>query len=144
MTSEPQGEGEEKAPENPFALPFEVRDYELDVQGIVNTANSQHYLEPARHGFLKSRGVDFVALHDEGLDAVVYRVEIDYKEPLRSGDRFSVSVRAFREGRLKLIFEQEIRKETTGALAARALVTAAVVSRGRPIPLPQEIVARLC
>lgn len=144
MTSDPQREGEGEAPEKPFALPFEVRDYELDIQGIVNNANYQHYLEHARHGFLKSRGVDFVALHEEGLDAVVYRVEIDYKEPLRSGERFSVSVRSFQEGRLKLIFEQEIRKEATGALSARALVTTAVVSRGRPIPLPQEIVARLC
>ena len=29
-----------------FEYEFEVRDYECDVQGIVNNANYQHYMEP--------------------------------------------------------------------------------------------------
>ena len=34
-----------------FVLPLTVRDYELDVQGIVNNANYLHYLEHTRHAF---------------------------------------------------------------------------------------------
>lgn len=30
---------------------MEVRDYELDAEGIVNNANYLHYLEHTRHGF---------------------------------------------------------------------------------------------
>jgi len=35
-------------------LEFEVRDYECDLQGVVNNANFQHYLEHARHKWLES------------------------------------------------------------------------------------------
>ena len=39
-----------------FTLEFSVRDYECDLQGIVNNATYLHYLEHARHEFLISRG----------------------------------------------------------------------------------------
>jgi len=126
-----------------FAVELTVRDYELDVQGIVNNANYLHYFEHARHLFLRSRDVDFVAMHEAGLDAIVYRIEIDYKESLRSGDRFSVHVRSGREGKLRMIFEQEIVKESNGHVAARARVVAAIVSGGRPVPPPDDLARRL-
>ena len=51
-----------------FSLEFTVRDYECDLQGVVNNANYQHYLEHARHEFLISKGISFVKLHEEGID----------------------------------------------------------------------------
>jgi acyl-CoA thioester hydrolase len=131
-----------------FAISLEVRDYELDAQGIVNNANYLHYFEHARHSFLRSRGVDFVAMHDAGLDAVVHRVEVEYAASLRSGERFTVSVAARREGRLRMVFEQEARKEAPagggpGLLCSRARVVAAIVKGVRPVPPPEDIAARL-
>ena len=35
-----------------FETRMEVRDYECDIQGIVNNANYLHYLEHTRHRFL--------------------------------------------------------------------------------------------
>ena len=56
-----------------FKLEFEVRDYECDLSGIVNNAVYQNYLEHTRHAFLKSRGLDFAALEDQGITLVVIR-----------------------------------------------------------------------
>jgi len=42
-----------------YELEMKVRDYECDLQGIVNNANYQHYLEHTRHEFLTSVGVSF-------------------------------------------------------------------------------------
>ena len=44
-----------------FELRMKVRDYECDLQGIVNNANYQHYIEHTRHEFLLSRGISFAA-----------------------------------------------------------------------------------
>ena len=73
-----------------FSIEFAVRDYECDIQGVVNNANYQHYLEHARHEFLVSMRISFSQLHEAGLDLTVTRVEIDYKYPLRCHDKFVV------------------------------------------------------
>ena len=41
-------------PEYVFETEMEVRDYECDIQGIVNNANYLHYTEHTRHLYLQS------------------------------------------------------------------------------------------
>ena len=77
---------------------MKVRDYECDLQGIVNNANYQHYLEHARHEFLLSTGVSFAALHEQGVDPVVARINMAFKTPLRSGDEFVCKLYLRKEG----------------------------------------------
>lgn len=123
----------------PFTLEFEVRDYECDLQGIVNNAVYQNYLEHTRHVFLKSRGIDFAALAAAGVNLVVVRIELDYLHPLRSGDRFLVGLRPERISRLRFGFHQEIRRLPDDKPILRALVTGTAINdRGRPL-LPPEI-----
>ena len=43
-----------------FELEMQVRDYECDMEGIVNNANYQHYLEHTRHEFLAASGIPFI------------------------------------------------------------------------------------
>ena len=62
----------------PFKLTFEVRDYECDLSGIVNNAVYQHYLEHARHKYLRTRRLDFAALEEQGITLVVVRIEMDF------------------------------------------------------------------
>ena len=90
-----------------FELPMKVRDYECDLQGIVNNANYQHYTEHTRHEFLLSEGISFARLHEQGIDAVVARMQLAFKTPLRSGDRF-VSRLGLRKEGIKYVFVQDI------------------------------------
>lgn len=116
-----------------FSLEFSVRDYECDLQGVVNNANYQHYLEHARHEFLVSKGISFAALHEEGTDLIVTRIVIDYKYPLRSRDRFIVKLRLRREGNLRLLFEQDICRLPDEKLIVHAEVTGVATRNGRPV-----------
>ena len=125
-----------------YFLEFTVRDYECDLQGVVNNANYQHYLEHARHEFLVSKGIEFATLHDQGIDLIVTRVEIDYKYPLRSRDRFIVTVDIHREGNVRLVFEQEIFRADDRKLVVKARVTGIATKKGRPVA-PGTLIEKL-
>lgn len=119
-------------------LELEVRDYECDLQGVVNNAVYQHYLEHARHKWIESLGVDFAGLHNDGVDLVVVRIEIDYKYPLHSRDRFVVRSNLQKEGRLKIICSQDIYRLPDDRLIAKAKVIVTGIRDGRPF-VPQSL-----
>lgn len=124
-----------------FELPFKVRDYECDLQGIVNNAVYQNYLEHTRHEFLNKVGLNFTQMHNDGIDAVVIRIEIDYKFPLKSGDEFVCKLSTGREGNLKFLFFQDIYRISDNKLIIKAKVTAVCVNAktGRPVAPPQLV-----
>lgn len=125
-----------------YSVEFRVRDYECDIQGVVNNANYQHYLEHARHEFLISKGISFAALHDEGLDLIVTKVEIEYKFPLRSRDSFVVTVNMAREGNIRIAFYQEIYRIADNKLIVKAKITTAATRNGKPV-FPAELISQL-
>ena len=126
----------------PYNLKFVVRDYECDLQGVVNNANYQHYLEHARHEFLISKGVGFAELHDAGIDLIVTKVEIEYKYPLKSRDEFIVTVTIQREGNVRILFIQDIYRLPDLKLVAKARVTGTATRKGKPVP-PGDLVFKL-
>jgi len=126
-----------------FELEFSVRDYELDTQGVVNNSVYQNYLEHARHEFLKSIGLNFNKLHENGTDAVVHKVELEYKRPLLGDDRFVVRMYARQEGNVRFVFYQDIYKIPRNELALKGKVTGVFMNNGRPIRPPQEVVDAL-
>lgn len=121
-----------------YEIEMKVRDYELDLQGIVNNANYQHYLEHARHEFLTSKDISFAQLHEEGKDLLISRVEIDYKIPLKSQEKFKVTIRMRKEGHLRLIFNQQILRIPDNHLIVNAKVTGVALNNGKPVK-PESI-----
>lgn len=131
------------SPSYPFELELAVRDYECDLQGIVNNAVYQNYLEHARHEFLKVKGLDFAEYARQGVNLVVVRIELDYLQPLRSGDRFIVRLRTERISRLRFGFQQDIYRLPDEKPVLRAKVVASGVNAaGRPF-VPGELIDRL-
>ena len=126
-----------------FRLDFEVRDYECDLQGVVNNAVYQNYLEHCRHEFIKTLGLDFSELSARGLNLVVIKAELEYKRSLRSGDRFWVGLILEKISPLRYRFRQDIYLEPDNQLVLKAWITGTGVNaKGRP-QLPKEIRAAL-
>lgn len=120
-----------------------MRDYECDLQGIVNNAHYQHYLEHARHVWLRENALDFAALAAEGVLLVVYRVEIDYRAPLRSRDTFEVSSAFERVSKLRWCAVQDIvRLPDRAPIASARVYVTSMRPDGRPY-LPKDVEAHL-
>jgi acyl-CoA thioester hydrolase len=113
-----------------FELEMKVRDYECDLQGVVNNSNYQRYMEHTRHEYMESLGENFGRMHDRGLDAFVSKVEITFKHALRSGDRFLSCLNPRREG-IKLVFEQSIYRLSDRVMAAKGRVETVIVENGK-------------
>ncbi len=112
-----------------FALEMQVRDYELDCQGIVNNANYLHYLEHTRHEFCRQAGLSFGEMHNRGIDPVLAKAEIEYMQPLRSDDFFVSCLNLRRKGP-KFCFEQDIYKHD-GSPVIKAVITVVCLENGR-------------
>ena len=122
-----------------FKVDFKVRDYECDLQGIVNNSVYFNYLEHARHEFLHANGVDFAQLTRDKINLVVMRSEMDYKQSLMPGDEFYVAVEPERISRLKFGFRQTVVRKHDEKVMLKALVIGTAVNElGRPF-LPEQV-----
>ena len=113
-----------------FKLEMKVRDYECDLQGVVNNSNYQRYMEHTRHEYMETLGENFGKMHEQGIDAFVSKVEIRFKHSLRSGDKFLSCMNIRREG-IKLVFEQDIYRMSDCMLAAAGKVECVIVENGK-------------
>ncbi len=113
-----------------FETRMEVRDYECDIEGIVNNANYLHYIEHTRHRFLKTTGLSFAEMHEKGVDAVVARMNLQFKTPLRCDDEFISRLNLHKEG-IRYVFEQDIFRACDEQLCFRAKVELVALVNGR-------------
>ena len=109
---------------------MEVRDYECDIEGIVNNANYLHYIEHTRHLFLRSLGFSFAEAHAKGHDAVVARMSMQFKTPLRCDDEMVSRLALEKEG-LRYVFYQDIFRASDNKLAFRCKVELVCLVDGR-------------
>ena len=126
-----------------FKLDFQVRDYECDMQGIVNNSVYQNYLEHTRHEFLKTLGMDFAEVTRRKILLVVIRSELDYKYPLRTGDSFWVGLNLQQVSPIRFAFLQDVYRYPDNRLILNArIIGTAMNEKGRP-KLPPEIAKAL-
>ena len=116
-----------------FETRMEVRDYECDIEGIVNNAQYVHYCEHTRHLFLKQCGLSFAEMHQKGVDAVVARMQLQYKSPLRPDDVFVSRLNLTKEG-IKYVFHQDIYRASDEQLCFRGKIELVCLVNGRLAP----------
>lgn len=119
-----------------YQLKMKVRDYECDIEGIVNNANYQHYMEHTRHEFLLETGISFAEMCEQNIISVVARIAIDYKTPLRSRDEFLSCLNIRQEG-VRYVFYQDIYRLPDMKLATRGKVDIVCLVDGKLSRCPE-------
>ena len=114
-----------------------VRTYECDGYGHVNNANYLHYLEYARHEFLRDAGFDYLAMIKAGYGVYVAKIIIDYKKPAVLDDELLIKSWPIKKGAVSGVLAQEIWRGEE--LLVEAKVTWAFVdSKGMPAKIPEQ------
>jgi len=65
-------------------------------------------------------------------------MELDYKASLRSHDKFKVTVNVYREGNLRIVFDQQIIRLPDDKLMLAAKAFGVCLRNGRPVR-PQDV-----
>lgn len=119
-----------------FETRMQVRDYECDIEGIVNNANYLHYAEHTRHLFLKECGLSFAEMHRRGIDAVVARMNLQFKTPLQCDDEFISRLNLTKED-IKYVFHQDIYRASDNKLCFKGVIDLVCIVNGRLANSPE-------
>ena len=113
-----------------FESTVKIRDFECDMQGVVNNAYYHNLLMQTRTEFLASVGIIRQQWSEElGIDFVVYETAIQYRLPIQNGETFRSCLNLHREG-ARYVYIQDFRRET-GELCMRARVDVVVGVHGK-------------
>ena len=107
-----------------------VRFRDVDAMGHVNNAVFLTYLEEARIAYLLPFGADVSNM-------ILARVEIDFRAPLRSGDRLEIGVRPAGLGTKSFKLEYEVRSGNALAAEAKTVLVSFDYESGRAVDVPQ-------
>ena len=127
-----------------FTINFEVRDNELDAQGVVNNANYFIYMAHARHQYAKKLGLDFVEMANNGQNLFLISSNIEFKQSLKSNDFFMVTSEVVLEGKIKFAFKQQIIKNDDTIIVNGYNICVCIDETNRRRPyIPQQILDNL-
>jgi acyl-CoA thioester hydrolase len=122
-----------------FTYSFPVRVYfeNTDAGGVVYHSEYLKFMERARTEWLRHLGYDHQVLaREHRVVFVVSSIAVDFLKPARLDDNLAVSVRLESLGRVRCIFEQEIRREDEPLVKARVTVACLVNESFRPAEIP--------
>ena len=119
----------------------QVRNYEIDWQGVVHNAIYLHYFEVGRIDYLDRIGakVDINTINRES-KVVLARNEIDYITPARFGDSLIVRSRVSVIKNTSFIFEGMLEHEKSGEVVAENVAVHVWLNpaTNSPTPVPDD------
>jgi acyl-CoA thioester hydrolase len=115
-----------------------VRYAETDRMGLLHHANYLVYFEQARTELLRSHGLSYKDLEDQGYLLVLTKIEVRYRWPARYDDVLTIKTTVMRTTTVRIDHRYEVFCE--GRLLAEGTSTLACVDReGRPQALPDYL-----
>ena len=124
---------------------FTLRVYyeDTDLAGIVYYANYLKFIERGRSEWVRSLGVDQVALkRDHGLVFAVRRVEADYLKPAKYDDELRVTTDLIAETGARIVLDQAVWRGNDKLFTATVTLVC-LAETGAAARLPAEIRAKI-
>jgi acyl-CoA thioester hydrolase len=122
-------------------ITIRVRYAETDRMGLLHHANYLVYFEQGRTELLRSRGLSYKDLEDQGYLLVLTKVEVRYRSPARYDDLLTLRTSVVRTTAVRIDHKYEMLRE--GMLVAEGTSTLACVDReGRVQALPDFLSSR--
>jgi acyl-CoA thioester hydrolase len=119
-------------------ITIRVRYAETDRMGLLHHANYLVYFEQGRIELLRSNGLSYKDLEDQGYLLVLTKMEVRYRWPARYDDLLNLKTTVTRTTMVRIDHRYELSCE--GRLLAEAESTLACVDReGRPQGLPEYL-----
>lgn len=125
-------------------ISFRVRYGETDQMGYVYYGNYAQYLEIGRVEWLRSLGVSYKGMEDEGIMLPVISLNVNYLKPALYDDLITVKTRLKKTPSVRIEFEYEIVNEKGEKLiTANTVLVFMDINRKRPIKCPEYILNKL-
>lgn len=123
----------------PYTYGLTVRFRDLDAMFHVNNAVYATYLEQARGEFFR----EVIGLEIDEIDAVLARLEIDFRAPIELGDEVVVELRIPEIGESSIRMAYEILADGRTAAKAESVQVSIDRETGRSRPIPERWQERL-
>ena len=124
---------------------FELSVYyeDTDLAGIVYYANYLKFIERARSEWVQALGIDQMRLKAEyGVVFAVRRIEADYLQAAKFGDRLQVRTRVLELTGARVRLEQKVERDTETLFKANVTLIA-LTEGGKATRLPAEFRLKL-
>jgi acyl-CoA thioester hydrolase len=119
-------------------IAIRVRYPEVDAMGYLHHSRYLQYFEIGRVELLRSLGVSYADLEQQGIFFVVTRAEVRYRSPAKYDQELTLTTRVARRTSVRFDHEYTLRHGET--LVAEAATTIACVGRdGQVIAIPDSI-----
>jgi len=121
-------------------LPILVHAFETDFGGVVSNTRFLEWFERGRYALLHAADLPVEETWaDEGVMAIVRRVEVDYLSFARHEDSLTLTTRATNWNGATVVVEHEIVRPKDGVVIARAKQTIAFLNRAwKPTRVPKS------
>lgn len=97
-----------RRPEREGAVQVRVRYCECDPMGVAHHAAYVPWLEMGRTELLRTSGVSYAQLEEEGVFLVIVKLEMKYRRPVLYDDVVEVRTKVTGAGRVKIEHEYEV------------------------------------
>jgi acyl-CoA thioester hydrolase len=127
-----------------FEFEVRVRYAETDQMGVVYHGNYAQYFEMGRVEWLRSLGVSYKWMEENGVMLPVVSLEMSYKKPARYDDLLTVRTILKSQNGVKIDFNYEIYNENKELLTTGySLLVFVDMKTGRPILPPEYVTDKL-